>query len=47
MIKNIEPRERTRAGAGECVMQDAAESISTIDGVELNLCEACSAYVFP
>jgi archaemetzincin len=25
----------------ECVMQDAAESISTIDGVELKLCEAC------
>jgi archaemetzincin len=31
----------------DCVMQDAAESISTIDGVELNLCEACSAYVLP
>ncbi len=31
----------------DCVMQDAAESISTIDGVELNLCEACSAYVMP
>ena len=31
----------------DCVMQDAAESISMIDGVELNLCEACSAYVMP
>lgn len=25
----------------ECVMQDAAESISTIDNVELNLCASC------
>lgn len=24
-----------------CFMQDAAETIKTIDGVELNLCEEC------
>ena len=31
--------------SSDCVMQDAAERIATVDGVELNLCEACSAFV--